>query len=78
MTAHGADAVTAPGDRFGEPLRVRPETGLLIVFPRWLYHWVHHPYADQPPRIAVSFNAALAAVGAVDERSAETVAVAKS
>jgi hypothetical protein len=30
-----------------------------VVFPSWLYHWVH-PYAGQTPRIAISFNAALA------------------
>ena len=54
----GVEAVTAPGDPYGEPVRVRPEAGLLVVFPSWLYHWVH-PYAGHTPRIAVSFNAAL-------------------
>ena len=52
----GAEAVTAPGDPYGEPFRVRPEAGLLVVFPSWLFHWVH-PYAGPTPRIAVSFNA---------------------
>ena len=66
----GAEAVTAPGDPYGEPFRVRPEAGLLVVFPSWLYHWVH-PYAGQTPRIAVSFNATLAAVGAVAARDAD-------
>jgi len=56
----GVEAVTAPGDPYGEPVRVRPESGLLVVFPSWLYHWVH-PYAGQSPRIAVSFNATLGA-----------------
>ncbi|MFL6446946.1 MAG: 2OG-Fe(II) oxygenase family protein [Bryobacteraceae bacterium] len=54
----GADAVTAPGDPYGEPFRVRPQPGLLVLFPSWLYHWVH-PYTGQTPRIAVSFNATL-------------------
>ena len=54
----GVDAVTAPGDPYGEPVRIRPEAGLLVIFPSWLYHWVH-PYAGQTPRVAVSFNAAL-------------------
>ena len=54
----GVEAVTAPGDPYGEPFRVRPQAGLLVVFPSWLYHWVH-PYAGQTPRIAVSFNATL-------------------
>ena len=31
--------------------------GLLVVFPSWLYHWVH-PYTGQTPRVAISFNAA--------------------
>jgi uncharacterized protein (TIGR02466 family) len=55
----GVEAVTAPGDPYGDPFRVRPEAGLLVLFPSWLYHWVH-PYAGQTPRIAVSFNASLA------------------
>lgn len=54
----GVEAVTAPGDPYGEPLRIRPESGLMVVFPSWLYHWVH-PYSGESPRIAVSFNVAL-------------------
>jgi len=52
----GVDAVTAPCDPYGEPFRVRPQAGLLVLFPSWLYHWVH-PYTGHTPRIAVSFNA---------------------
>ena len=59
----GVEAVTAPGDPYGEPFRVRPEAGLLVMFPSWLYHWVH-PYTGETPRIAVSFNAALQPSGA--------------
>jgi uncharacterized protein (TIGR02466 family) len=54
----GVEAVTAPGDPYGAPVRVRPYAGLLVVFPSWLYHWVH-PYEGQTPRVAVSFNASL-------------------
>jgi uncharacterized protein (TIGR02466 family) len=53
----GVEAVTVPGDPYGEPVRVSPEAGLLVIFPSWLYHWVH-PYAGHTPRIAVSFNVA--------------------
>ena len=60
----GVDAVTAPGDPYGEPFRVRPQAGLIVVFPSWLYHWVH-PYAGQTPRIAISFNAATAQAAAI-------------
>ena len=56
----GAEAVSAPGDPYGEPFRVRPQAGLLVVFPSWLYHWVH-PYAGETPRIAISFNATIKA-----------------
>ena len=47
----GVEAVTAPGDPHGEPVRIRPAAGLLVIFPSWLYHWVH-PYAGCTPRIA--------------------------
>uniref|UniRef100_Q01WN3 2OG-Fe(II) oxygenase n=1 Tax=Solibacter usitatus (strain Ellin6076) TaxID=234267 RepID=Q01WN3_SOLUE len=59
----GVDAVTAPGDPYGEPFRVRPQAGLIVVFPSWLYHWVH-PYAGHTPRIAISFNAVMATLAA--------------
>jgi uncharacterized protein (TIGR02466 family) len=52
----GVEAVTAPGDPYGEPFRVRPQPGLLVIFPSWLYHWVH-PYTGETPRVAISFNA---------------------
>lgn len=54
----GVEAVTAPGDPYGDPVRVRPHSGLLVIFPSWLFHWVH-PYAGQAPRVAVSFNVTL-------------------
>ncbi len=66
----GVEAVTAPGDPYGEPFRVRPESGLLVIFPSWLYHWVH-PYAGHTPRIAVSFNATVASGGGVKASTAD-------
>jgi uncharacterized protein (TIGR02466 family) len=69
----GAEAVTAPGDPYGEPVRVRPEAGLLVIFPSWLYHWVH-PYAGQTPRIAISFNATLASLAPFEASTADVVA----
>jgi uncharacterized protein (TIGR02466 family) len=56
----GVEAVTAPGDPYGEPVRIQPQAGLLVIFPSWLYHWVH-PYAGETPRVAISFNAAVPA-----------------
>ena len=69
----GVEAVSAPGDPYGEPFRVRPQAGLLVLFPSWLFHWVH-PYAGETPRIAISFNAAIGApagdeAGIGDERA---------
>ena len=68
----GAEAVTAPGDPYGAPFRVRPQAGLIVVFPSWLFHWVH-PYTGQTPRIAVSFNAAFRPVAAAIEQAAGAV-----
>lgn len=69
----GVEAVTAPGDPYGEPVRVRPESGLIVIFPSWLYHWVH-PYAGHMPRIAVSFNAACGAPAPARTSTADVVA----
>jgi len=73
----GAEAVSAPGDPYGEPFRVRAQSGLLVMFPSWLYHWVH-PYAGETPRIAISFNATVGAhavdKAGIDEGKADTVA----
>lgn len=68
----GAEAVSAPGDPYGEPLRVRAQSGLLVMFPSWLYHWVH-PYAGETPRIAVSFNATMGAKAADQAASDKTI-----
>ncbi len=61
----GVEAVSAPGDPYGAPFRIWPQSGLLVVFPSWLYHWVH-PYVGSTPRIAVSFNAALGVPDSVE------------
>jgi uncharacterized protein (TIGR02466 family) len=69
----GAEAVSAPGDPYGQPFRVQPQAGLLVVFPSWLYHWVH-PYAGERPRIAVSFNATVGVRAVEQAQSSEAVA----
>jgi uncharacterized protein (TIGR02466 family) len=35
--------------------KVTPQSGLLLMFPAWLYHYVH-PYQGTAPRISVAFN----------------------
>ena len=56
----GVETASAPGDPYGEPFRIRPQSGLLVIFASWLFHWVH-PYSGSTPRIAVSFTATLGA-----------------
>jgi uncharacterized protein (TIGR02466 family) len=70
---NGAEALPRPGDPYGEPLRIQPQSGLLVVFPSWLYHWVH-PYAGKAPRIAISFNAAMPASTEINARSGAAAA----
>ncbi len=43
---------------FGVSLRIPPTTGMLIVFPSWLYHSVH-PFSSDTVRISIAFNAKL-------------------
>ena len=44
-----------------------------MIFPSWLYHWVH-PYAGRTPRIAVSFNATLAVPATLEPDTPDVVA----
>ena len=44
-----------PGDPFSSEVRIRPETGMMLMFPGWLKHFVH-PYQGSRPRISISFN----------------------
>ena len=37
------------------PITLRPEAGVLFVFPSFLYHGVH-PYQGSSPRISIAFN----------------------
>ena len=37
------------------PVTLRPEAGVLFVFPSFLYHGVH-PYQGNSPRISIAFN----------------------
>lgn len=50
------EMVDVPGAPYGQRVIVRPEPGLLVVFPSWLYHFVHPSVADAP-RISIAFNA---------------------
>lgn len=48
-----------PGlDLFPSEFSLRPQTGLMVVFPAYLSHYVH-PYRGTRPRICISLNARL-------------------
>lgn len=47
---------TAPGMDARDSLLSRPENGVLLAFPSWLYHSVH-PYDGERPRVSLAANA---------------------
>jgi uncharacterized protein (TIGR02466 family) len=51
------EMVETPGSPYGQRMLIRPNPGLLVVFPSWLYHFVH-PSTSDGPRISIAFNAA--------------------
>lgn len=44
-----------PGLELGTTFTIRPRTGMLVVFPGWLQHYVH-PYGGTRPRISIACN----------------------
>jgi uncharacterized protein (TIGR02466 family) len=51
-----------PGLETGATFTIRPRTGMLVVFPGWLQHYVH-PYRGTRPRIAIACNLMMAPAG---------------
>ena len=51
------EMVDVPGTPYGQRVHIRPEPGLLVLFPSWLYHFVHPSDSDQE-RVSIAFNAA--------------------
>ena len=49
------DAHPLPGNPFAGEVRIKPEAGMMLMFPGWLKHYVH-PYQGAEPRISISFN----------------------
>jgi uncharacterized protein (TIGR02466 family) len=54
----GAGMVSSSYLDFGASYQYTPEPGMLLLFPAYLWHWVH-PFTGQGQRITVSFNANL-------------------
>lgn len=53
-----ARAMPIPGFNFDRALTVVPATGLMLLFPSWLEHWVM-PYDGTRERISIAFNCTL-------------------
>lgn len=51
----GANMTSPVGSVIDRGLRVRPQNGLMVMFPSWLKHFVH-PYFGPGERISVAFN----------------------
>lgn len=53
-----ARAMPIPGFKFDRGIVVVPQSGMLILFPSWLDHWVS-PYQGPGERISIAFNCTL-------------------
>lgn len=51
-----AEMTFTPGEPYGQRVLIRPQPGLLVLFPSFLYHLVN-PYHGDGERISVAFNA---------------------
>jgi len=50
-----------PGFTCGQPLLIKPQPGMMVVFPAWIEHGVH-PFYGEGTRISVAINVALVGV----------------
>ncbi len=51
------EMVDVPGSPYGQRIHIRPIPGLMVLFPSWLYHFVH-PCNTDTERVSIAFNAA--------------------
>jgi uncharacterized protein (TIGR02466 family) len=49
------EMVASPGEPFGKRVIFRPEPGMMVLFPSWLYHFVN-PHQGPGERISIAFN----------------------
>jgi uncharacterized protein (TIGR02466 family) len=49
------EMVASPGEPFGKRVIFRPEPGMMVLFPSWLYHFVN-PTRGAGERISIAFN----------------------
>lgn len=50
------EMIAIPGGPFTGRFKLRPEDGMMLVFPSWLIHFVN-PYLGDGERISIAFNA---------------------
>lgn len=50
------EMVFTPGEPYGQRITIRPRSGMMVIFPSFLYHLVN-PYMGDGERISVAFNA---------------------
>jgi uncharacterized protein (TIGR02466 family) len=53
-----ARAMPIPGFKFDRGITVVPQSGVMLLFPSWLDHWVS-PYQGPGERISIAFNCTL-------------------
>ena len=44
-----------PGNPFGRSVAVKARSGVMVLFPSWLLHWVN-PYQGESERVSIAFN----------------------
>ena len=47
-----------PGTKSGQPMLIKPQAGMMLVFPAWIEHQVH-PFTGEGHRISIAINVTL-------------------
>jgi uncharacterized protein (TIGR02466 family) len=47
-----------PGSKSGQPMLIKPQAGMMLVFPAWIEHQVH-PFTGEDHRISIAINVTL-------------------
>jgi hypothetical protein len=47
-----------PGFTCGQPMLIKPQPGMMLVFPAWIEHGVH-PFQGEGRRISIAINVAV-------------------
>lgn len=66
----GVEMAGTPGDPFGRTIAITAAAGMMVVFPSWLYHWVH-PYHGEGERISIAFNSRITKYKVLDAPASE-------